>query len=399
MANANEEYLDSIIRHQIFLLRTAGSTRNKIIALLNATEKELANVIRNSLTGIGPGLTPRNLRRVKQLLLQIKAIRSPAWDDIRFEWFKDFKEIVKNEPIFLQTAASTVLPIQISLSLPSVNELTSLVNNNAFEGRTLSQWASKIKRDDINRIDSQIKIGLVQGETGPQIARRVVGTARLRGTDGVTQITRRNAIDITRTAVIAYSNLAAREFILANKSLFKGEIYIATLDARTTPICRSLDGNIYPPGEGPIPPVHFNCRSIRAGFFDDAEGASRPFDANTEKLLVLEFTRKNNLPVVRKRVDIQRGFKDKFDKFARVQKKELIGQVPAKVNYSEWIKRQSVSFQNDVLGITKARLFRKGNLELDRFVSRRGDELTLKQMVLRDRQAFIDAGLDPDNFN
>ena len=86
--NANEEFLDAVIRHQIFLLRTSGSITNDIIKLLNATEKELANKIRNDLRNIGPGLTPRNKRTIKKLLKEIEAIRSPAWDEVRNQWFE-----------------------------------------------------------------------------------------------------------------------------------------------------------------------------------------------------------------------------------------------------------------------------------------------------------------------
>lgn len=532
---SNELFFDAIIRHQIFLLRASGSITKDVIAILNATEKDLANRIRNDLAKIGRGLTPRNRQKLRQLIKEIQAIRSPAWDEIRDKWFQDFRAIVKNEPLFLDTAAKSALPVLISTSLPSVSELTSLVTNNPFEGRTLSQWASKIERDDINRIRNQITIGLVQGETGQQIARRVVGTARLKGTDGVTQITRREAATITRTAVNAYSNMAKREFYLDNKDIIKGEIYVAVLDSRTcwsldtliamadgnqkrigdisegdfvlgglsgkpskvigihktienssvviynennrcigrttheheilirdgwekvgffcqfskiqellcrnfndffykedfqvkeqkgeieiisisleddntyitedgiishnTPICRSLDGQIFEVGVGPIPPLHFQCRSVRAAFFNDSDLATRPSKPTTEKMLLREFTAGNNLQTVSTRVRLPRGFKGKFDAFSRTRTRELIGQVPAKVNYQEWIGRQSVSFQNDVLGVTKARLFRKGGLTLDKFVNRRGDELNLKQLVTRDRQAFIDAGLDPDDFN
>jgi len=35
--------------------------------------------------------------------------------------------------------------------------------------------------------------------------------------------------------------------------------YLATLDSRTSAICRSLDGKEFKYGDGPLPPVHFNC--------------------------------------------------------------------------------------------------------------------------------------------
>ena len=38
--------------------------------------------------------------------------------------------------------------------------------------------------------------------------------------------------------------------------------YSAVLDGRTTEICRDLDGKIFAKGTEPIPPMHFNCRSV-----------------------------------------------------------------------------------------------------------------------------------------
>lgn len=38
--------------------------------------------------------------------------------------------------------------------------------------------------------------------------------------------------------------------------------YSAILDDRTTPICSGLDGKIFNKGDEPVPPLHFNCRSL-----------------------------------------------------------------------------------------------------------------------------------------
>jgi hypothetical protein len=55
-------------------------------------------------------------------------------------------------------------------------------------------------------------------------------------------------------------------------------------------------------------------------------------------------------------------------------------------------------FQEDVLGVTKAKLFRDGKLPLDRFVDRNGNELTLKDLAKKHADAFVAAGLDPTKY-
>lgn len=75
-----------------------------------------------------------------------------------------------------------------------------------------------------------------------------------------------------------------------------------------------------------------------------------------------------------------------------------IGTVPGSVNYGEWLRRQPIEFQNEVLGKTKGELFRKGGITLDEFVTTRGKAVTLSQLAQSDPAAFMKAGLDPTSF-
>lgn len=63
----------------------------------------------------------------------------------------------------------------------------------------------------------------------------------------------------------------------------------------------------------------------------------------------------------------------------RAWTKENVGTVPSLTSYDTWLRKQPTAFQNEVLGIRKARAFRKG-LKLDKFIDRKGNELTLVQL-------------------
>ena len=63
----------------------------------------------------------------------------------------------------------------------------------------------------------------------------------------------------------------------------------------------------------------------------------------------------------------------------RIWTKQHVGTVPALTGYDTWLRKQPTAFQNEVLGIRKARAFRKG-LKLDKFIDRKGNELTLVQL-------------------
>lgn len=398
MATVNEELFDALVRHQIYLLRVSGSIRNRILALLDATEQDIADKIRSRLLNATGLDTPADVRRLEGLLSAIRVTRLKAWDQVTEEWLQQVQDVATNEPALLAGITRTVSPVILDLVLPSVRSLKAIATSNPFEGRTLKEWARSIAVEDLRRIENAVRVGMVQGESSAEIARRVVGSANLRGVDGVTQITRRGAEAITRTAVNHVSNQARREFINANADLFDEEQYVATLDSRTTPVCRGNDGKRFPVGKGPIPPLHFNCRSLRVPVIDGDALGQRPAKPVTEKQLLREFSEKNGFPAPKKRADLPHGTKTQYDQFARSRIRELTGRVPAKETYQTWLTKQSASFQDDVLGKTRAQLFRKGGITLDRFTNRAGDEIPLSQLARSHAEAFRAAGLDPEDF-
>ncbi len=398
VGDANEAFLDSLVRHQIGLLRLGGGITKKTLKILDATEDKLAFEIRRKLKNVKGGVTSANLKRLDRLQKTIAGIRNKAWDEVRGLWKEEMVALTRAEPLFMNQAFAASSVVVAPVVLPSPSALNSIVTTKPFEGKVLSEWSKEIRRADINRISNEIKIGVVQGQSANEIARSVVGTVSQRGTNGATEITRRQARAIVRTATNSMASQARREFSNENSDLFAEELYVATLDSRTTPICRSLDGKKFKIGEGAIPPVHWNCRSLRVPTMDGAKLSRRPAVASTEKQLLREYANKEGLPVVRSRSMLPRGSKGNFDKFSKVRKRELTGTVPGKVTYQQWLKRQPAAIQDDILGKSKGALFRRGNLKLDKFVNRNGDELTLKQLSVKDSDAFIAAGLDPKDF-
>ena len=388
MATANELLLDAMLAHQIGLLRLSGGIRNRVFKLLDATEKDIALQIRGRLASHNGLDTPASVRRLNFLLRRITAIRARAWGEVTKAWFTELKALVREEVTLTASIVERVSPVSLVFELPTAATLGTIVSTRPFEGRTLSRWAQNVRRADISRIQAQIRIGMVQGEGSATIARRVVGTVRAKGRNGVTQITRRNAEAITRTAVNHVSNQARREFFQANKHVFAEEQYVATLDSRTTPICRALDGQRFPVGEGRFPPQHFGCRSIRVAVLGDELIGTRPANPTTERQLLREYTGQRKIPTPTRRADLPRGHKKAFDAFSRKRKRELIGTVPAKTTYQEWLKRQSAEMQDDVLGVTRGKLFRKGNLTVQDFVDQKGKTLTLRQLREREAGAF-----------
>lgn len=393
----NEELFDALVRHQIGLLQVSAGIRKRILAILDRTEQDIFDRILGRLANMDPDNVGRNLSRAEVLSRIIKTARADAWSKITKELVDSMVAVAKMEPEFTSQAVRAVAQVQLDLIIPAASTLRSIVTEKPFEGRLLREWARDIAREDLKRIDDAIRLGMTQGEGAADIARRVVGSARLRGSDGVTEITRSRATALVRTAVNHYANQARREFVNENSNIFKHEQFVATLDARTTPVCRANDGKTFKTGVGPIPPLHWNCRSTRVPVLDGVALGQRPQRQFTEKQLVKEFADKEGI-AARSRDALPRGMKGLYDKFAARRMRELTGTTAASVTYQAWLTRQTASFQNDVLGATRAKLFRKGKLTLDRFVNRQGDEISLHDLAKREKAAFIRAGLDPSAF-
>lgn len=397
---ANEAIRDGLIRHQIGLTRVSGSIRNQIHDLLNATEADLQELLAQRLVRLVDGSfnTPAGQARLEKLLEEIRAIRSAAHGEAYDVWREQFRELAVNEPAYMGGLVGTSVPVILDFIGVMPSYLQSLVDTHPFEGKVLKEWADRIEQADIDRITQQVRIGLVQGETAQQIAARVVGTAALRGSDGVTEITRRDATAMTRTATNTFANEARKAFVDANSDIISLELFLATLDGRTTPICRSLDGNLYPLNEGPRPSLHWQCRSLRIPVIDGNVVGSRPMKASTERLVVGEYAKAYGLGELKRRKDLPNGHKGKFDEFSRRRVRELTGTTLAKTTYADFLGRQSAAFQDDVLGQAKGRLFRDGGLTLDKFVDRQGKELTLAQLARTEKNAFKKAGLDAGRY-
>lgn len=219
----------------------------------------------------------------------------------------------------------------------------------------VEQWLAGVPR----KVTQRIAQGYARGETVEELTRAIRGTKARNFRDGLLDVTRREAEAVARTTVQHYASAGRQATWEANKDVVSGYRFVATLDSRTTATCRSLDGQVFELGKGPVPPVHINCRSTTV--------------AELNPRLGLDF----------------------LDTGATRSSKD--GYVPAELSYYDWLGTQPAAFQNDVLGPTRAELFRKGGLSADEFASLQLDRsfrpTTLDEMRRREPLAFERAGL------
>ncbi|MGL4939213.1 minor capsid protein, partial [Shewanella sp.] len=240
--------------------------------------------------------------------------------------------------------------VKLDLTTPTVGQLWAAAKFEPLKlgaspidfEKLIDDWGS----EEVSRLVMGVKSGFVQGLTTQQIIKEVIGDG------GLIDISQRNAEAVARTAMQHVATTARIETYKANDDIVEGYEWVSTLDGRTSDVCRARDGTVYKFSDksAPKPPAHYNCRStitlkVSSEFDFLDEGATR-------------------------------ASKD--------------GQVDANLTYYDWLKQQPASFQDEVLGVEKGKIFRNAGLSAEEFrkitVDDLGRPLTLDEMAARDKR-------------
>jgi SPP1 gp7 family putative phage head morphogenesis protein len=252
-------------------------------------------------------------------------------------------------------------------------------------GEVVTKAFRGIAVDQAERFSQVVRQGLLTGEPTPAIAKRLIGSLersderlvfgeaattreqlraagilrdrrlgikRIISSGGeLTSMADNQIITLVRTSINQVANTASQQVYEANQDITKKYRYVATLDTRTSSICRALDGKEFEYGKGPTPPQHFNCRSTTVPVID-YEG--------------LGFTP----PPPAKRASTG-------------------GQVPADQTYGQWLAKQPSDVKAEALGPGKVAYFNRladkygPTNAIAKLVRDDGSELTLEQLRKR----------------
>lgn len=398
LTTVNQEYHDAQVRHQTYLHRHALEVFAALLALLQESEDPIAAMIRTKLDDLSEASVSTRWEQLQPLIEKLKRLRGAAWDKLDKELNSNLQDLGDREQKSQVNILAAVLPFAYTPKQLSKTAINSLVSTVPTDGRSVAEWLETMQSKDTSRIVSGLQMGVMNGMSPSAVARTLVGTKTLNQTDGLFNDTTNALLSTVKTLIVAVTGNVKNEFNLANTDILANERFTAVLDGKTTALCRSLDGNIYPVGQGPIPPLHFNCRSIRVAIIAPDAANDRDVNAATERGLVSGFADENGLSGITKESDIPKSQQAAYDAYKAEKMEAAIGTVPADETYESWLDRQSQAFQEDTLGVTKAKLFRDGKLSLDAFVAHDGSELSLEQLAKTESAAFVRAGLDPKKY-
>ena len=348
------------VRNQVMLERLKTAKHKKFEPFLKRIEKD----VRIRLSDEGETIISK--RRLNTLLADVTAMQREIYDEYQAQLTGDLSAIGVQQAGFEALSYEKAV-VGFSSTIPSEAQLLTAIRVNPLQVANyagdplIEPFIKGWSNTEIQRVKTVIQQGFYQGQTNADITRALRGTRANNFKDGDYAIVNRSNKAIVRTAVQHASTQARVLTMQQNSDMVKSYEWVSTLDSRTSHQCASLDGRRFKMGEGPLPPIHPNCRSTIT-------------------------------PVISDKFDFLDAGAQRPEKGASGP-----GQTSAETTYYGWLKRQPAAFQNDAIGTTRAKLLRNGGLSSDEFarlsLGKNFEALTLDEMKAKNPAIFEKAGL------
>jgi SPP1 gp7 family putative phage head morphogenesis protein len=258
------------------------------------------------------------------------------------------RDSLKQEIAWQTKAFQGIAPNGTKIRRVSAKTLNKVLDRLRVQESKIDTLFRRIQRDTTSRIMNTVRRGMWDKNATSDILTSIKGTRTNRFVDGLLNKTRAQIEAVVRSAHGEVIESAKEAFFSENDHLVKAVQLCAVLDEHTTAYCRSIDGDVYPVGEGPRPPFHYNCRTTTT-------------------------------PVLRSWKELGIG-----------PDKRFTGTPADKVTYNEWLKRQRADIQDQVLGKTRAQLYRDGKVAIEKFTNNRGRFLSIPELMRREGLAEKD---------
>lgn len=360
MPSVNDDLLENSISHAIDLQHYSNGEVRRMLVILNKADIQLSEQLVIALQRL-----PREsftVQRLDALLVEVNKLNGGTYQSIKKEFGNDLLELTRAEASYQHDLFQSVIPIDVSISKIAPEAVYAAAVARPFQiskdkAIDLSSYLDGLSAARASSIKEAIKLGFITGETTDQIVRRIMGTKSKNYADGLMEGSRQHIEGMVRTSISHMSNFTSERFYEANSGMIKGWQFVATLDGRTTITCASLSGKVFPIGKGPKPPLHIGCRSTTV-----------PVTKSWREL----------------GIDIEE-FKS--------TRASMDGQIAEDISFTQWLRSKPASFQDDILGATRGKLFRANEIEVDKFTNNKGKVYTIEELRRKNKELFEKAGI------
>ena len=317
MATVNEQIRDRSITRRVYLEGLTVREAKKIQRVTDKAGKEILNRIKSD------GM-PKTVAAQHAQVRAFKKISDEAMNKVVGKLDNDVVNLAIAESKYQADLLKKSMPIIWDTNTPAPTQILGAVRAKPYGGKILKDWYKNAKGKAFSDLKSDLSSGYLQGLTTPQLISKLHKSSLAK--------TRAGTAAMVRTALTHTASVSRDITYIENADIISAVQWLSTLDTRTSEYCIGLDGKVFVLNDGPRPPAHVNCRST-------------------------------TIPITKSWKQLGLPFKD----LKPQQRASMDGQVAARTTYPEWLKKQSLSRQREVLGERGAELFAEGKLNIGKF--------------------------------
>jgi len=327
----DDQIARSVIRHTIDLQRFGEGVRGETLKELVRLETILVGMISQR----------SDNTRFKVLLALAESETNKALSAAEKRALRDNFRLIQLEATVAAGQINAVMGTAIATNTVSAAFSKSVMRRALVMGAPAAEWWGRQRRATYSRFADIVRAGVLTGkDNGTMVREWREASGQLR----------RHAEAQIRTSVMSVANAARFEMYEAHKDLIKGYRVLATLDLRTSALCRARSGMHWEVDGSPMdgttdkfpgpPPWHWNCRSMLVPILE------------IDKTFV--------------------GMQSSKD-----------GPVAGDISYDQWFKSLPEAEQIEVLGKRKHAIWKEGKLSMRDMVDQSGRPLTIEELEAR----------------
>ena len=263
MATKNELLVQADIRRTVRLEKTRNSLARRVKNNLNKNGftdiKKMSKNIDKLTSKLEETIQPAAKRRIKA---QLKAAKTKIKVESRKRATVALNDATKELNKDLKAFAKSELDKQVNGLERVLGKKINRPNNSSVKA------ISDIDFVLPGGFDAKSEMNKIKASTRKNITKSVnTGSLLTKGRDAKDLIDGSINRSIAQVQTIAKTNMKAIEseiklqIMKDNPDLIDRYLWESVIDSHTTDICRSLNGNTYDVGAGPLPPAMYNCRS------------------------------------------------------------------------------------------------------------------------------------------
>jgi SPP1 gp7 family putative phage head morphogenesis protein len=339
--SADGRLLDQFTRRQIFNQRFAASLTRKSLPYLAEMRREIGLAL------LAANLSGEDAASLATALAAVEVATIAVTDRMLIAIMPDLLAFADAESAFARKALAGATDARVDNAKRSVvakgvrTEKLELISGKKVTKSTIPQMFRLFANGISREVSTSVTAGIISKTPTPDIVRLAEALINTRA--------KAQADTLMRTSANHAGSVARSATYAANKGVVQAEKFVAILDSSTTITCASLDGQIFPIGDGPHPALHWGCRSVRVPLVLQGVALNLPGGGRTAA---------------------------------------TVKPLDARTTYGGWLKQQPASVQDEVLGDKRAELFRSGKLSIGKFTDDTGKVYTLDRLKELEPLAF-----------